>query len=279
MVGKAVVLARGLGTRMQRACRDVELGADGEAMAARGLKALMPIAGRPFLDYVADSLVRVGARELCFIIAPDADIMRENARRIAHDAGIRVECVVQEYPRGTADAVLAAEGFADGQSFLLSNADNLYPDDALRGLADLPEGVCGLAAFDAESLADDGNIAPERIRDFAVVVSDACGELERIVEKPANPEDYACLGRIWVSMNLFRFSARVFDACRRVELSPRGELELPDAVAHLAATDDVEFRVLRSTGAVLDLSSRADVPGAEALLTGSRLSFPKEPVH
>jgi len=279
MVCKAVILARGLGTRMRRASLDVQLAADGEAMAALGLKALMPIAGRPFLDYTADSLIRAGVRELCFVIAPDADIMREHARRIAADAGVRVECAVQNEPKGTADAVLAAEHFADGQDFLLSNSDNLYPDDALQGLADLPDGVCGLAAFDAQSLAAGGNISPERIRDFAVVVSDARGELDRIVEKPANPQDYACDGRIWVSMNLFRFSARVFDACRGVQLSPRGELELPDAVAGLAAADDVEFRVLRSTGAVLDLSSRADVPGAEALLTGSRLCFPKEPVH
>jgi len=239
----------------------------------------MPIAGRPFLDYAADSLIRAGVRELCFVIAPEADIMREHACRIAALAGVRVECAVQAEPRGTADAVLAAEEFVDGQDFLLSNGDNLYPDDALAGLAALPDGVCGLAAFDAESMANGGNIARERIRDFAVVVSDERGELDRIVEKPPNPEDYACMGRVWVSMNIFRFSARIFDACRRVELSPRGELELPDAVAHLAAADDLEFRVLHSQGPVLDLSSRADVPGAEAVLTGSCLCFPKEPVH
>jgi glucose-1-phosphate thymidylyltransferase len=279
MVGKAVILARGLGTRMRRESRGVELGADGAAMADRGLKALMPIAGRPFLHYVADSLIRAGARELCFVIAPEADLMREHARRIAESAGVQVACVVQDEPRGTADAVLAAEEFVAGGDFLLSNGDNLYPDDALAALADLPAGICGLAAFDAESMAAGGNIDAERIRDFAVVVSDAQDRLERIVEKPANPEDYTCMGRVWVSMNLFRFSALIFDACRRVEVSPRGELELPDAVARLAESDDVEFRVLRSTGPVLDLSSRADVPGAAAVLADSCLCFPKEPVH
>ena len=92
----------------------------------------MPLLGRPMLDYVADSLLCAGLRHVCLVIGPDADEMREAARRIEAASGARVVCAVQQEPRGTADAVLAAEEFAAGDAFVLTNGDNLYPTAALR---------------------------------------------------------------------------------------------------------------------------------------------------
>ena len=72
----------------------------------------------------------------------------------------------------------------------------------------------------------------------------------------------------YVSMNCWRFDTRVFDACRRVPLSPRGELELPLAVQH--AIDDGRFpvEVVLSDAGVLDLSGRADIAAVAARLAG-----------
>ena len=60
-----------------------------------------------------------------------------------------------------------------------------------------------------------------------------------------------------VSMNCWRFDARIFEACRDVAPSARGELELPIAVM-LAVSRGVAFRAVPARGPVLDLSRRAD---------------------
>ena len=68
-------------------------------------------------------------------------------------------------------------------------------------------------------------------------------------------------------MNVWRFDDRIFEACRDVPRSARGEYELPEAVA-LAIARGVEFRVVPARGAVLDLSRRGDVAQVTARLAG-----------
>jgi glucose-1-phosphate thymidylyltransferase len=68
-------------------------------------------------------------------------------------------------------------------------------------------------------------------------------------------------------MNLWSFTPRIFDACARVVPSARGELELADAVTIAMRDFGERFRVICMSGAVLDLSSRADVG-----LVGRRLA-------
>ncbi len=274
MTEKAVVLGRGLGTRMQRRGAGVELAGEQAELADRGFKALMPLRGRPFLDYVVDSLVRAGFRRTCLVIAPDADVVREHARRTAAAAGVEVRCAVQDEARGTADAVLAAEDFVGRDPFVLCNGDNLYPDRALAGLAELDDADCWLAAFARDEMVRHGNIAPQRVKDFAVVTASEGGDLLSIVEKPPDPERYLQNGKLWVNMNLYRFTSDVFEACRAVKPDPRrGELELTAAVAGLLEADRPNFRVLFCEGGVLDLTTRADVLAVEQALAGRQLCF------
>jgi glucose-1-phosphate thymidylyltransferase len=273
MTEKAVILARGLGTRMQRDA-DVELDQEHLRAARRGHKVLMPLHGRPFLDYVVDSLLRAGLRHVCFVVAPDADVMREQAERIGSASGATVECTVQEEPLGTADAVLAAEEFADGRPFVLSNGDNLYPDGALRELAGAEDDICRAVAFERDALVQNGNLSAGRVRSFAVMTVAEDGRLLGIVEKPEDPDSYVRDGHLWVNMNLYRFTPAVFDACRAIEPDPeRGELELTSAVGKLIQWDEVEVRAVFSRGGVLDLTARADIATVERALEGRELSF------
>ncbi len=64
-----------------------------------------------------------------------------------------------------------------------------------------------------------------------------------------------------VSMNLWSFPPEIVAACDRIGPSPRGELELPDAVRYAMYEFGVRFVALACADGVLDLSSRADVPG------------------
>lgn len=264
----AVVLARGLGSRMRAPDSGADLTVEQARAADAGLKTMMPVNGRPFLDYVLSALADAGVRNVALIVAPDHQVLLHHYTE-SPPSRVTVRFIVQQEALGTANAVLAAEAWTSGQPFLTMNADNLYPGRALLDLANLDEP--GLPAFESGDLVRSGNIPPERIKAFALVDVDEDGFLSGIVEKPGAATDRAATGR-WkhddlISMNCWRFDARIFSACRDVERSVRGEFELPEAVA-LAVRRGVRFKVLRARGGVLDLSRRADAAEVARRLSG-----------
>ncbi|HEV8150199.1 MAG TPA: sugar phosphate nucleotidyltransferase, partial [Gemmatimonadales bacterium] len=248
-----MVLAAGLGTRMRRAAEAAGLSEAQQAAAGRGLKAMIPV-GRPFLDYVLSGLADAGYARVCLVIGGGE--AHGEIRRYYSGSGqptrVALEFAVQRWPLGTADAVLAAEPFAAGEPVVVLNADNLYPRQALAALRGLPR--AGLLGFRRSTLLRDGSIPAERITAFALLEVDPEGELRRIVEKP-NPEEAGSFGPDpWVSMNAWLLPPTIYAACRAIRPSPRGELELQDAVRHSIELLGERYRVLPAEQAVLDLS-------------------------
>ena len=272
---KALVLARGKGTRMQRADQAATVGAAQSRVADSGLKAMIPFR-RPFLDYILSSLADAGCLDICLVIGPEHDAVREYYERTSPPERVRVAFAIQQQARGTADAVLAAESFAQEAPFLVLNADNYYPVDVLRALVAL-DGP-GLPAFRRSTLIEQSNIDAERIRSFALLTVDETGTLVDILEKP-DPATFARYfgddaidGRheirdVRVSMNCWRFGPSIFTACRSIELSPRGELELPNAVRYAVRVMGDRFRAIPVDAGVLDLSSREDIAEVERRLS------------
>ena len=264
-VRKAIVLARGLGSRMRREDRAADLDAAQAAVAGTGVKAMIPI-GRPFLDYVLSGLADAGLGEACLVIGPEHEVVRRRYDVEAPARRIRVSYAVQERPLGTADALLAAESFAAGDDFLVVNSDNYYPTGVLADLRRLPEP--GTALFSRSALLARGNVEEERVRSFAVCAVSPDGYLEAIFEKP-DAERLAAAGPDpWISMNCWRFSSAIFGPCRATPLSPRGEKELPRAVGEGVAAGALRLKVLFKREGVLDLSRRADVAAVAERLKG-----------
>ena len=252
---RAVVLARGLGRRMRAADADAVLSDQQRQAADAGLKAMMPIGGRPFLDYVLSSLADAGMREVALVVAPDHELLRQRYTQEAPPSRLEVTFAVQPEPIGTANAVLAVEQWAGSRDFLVLNADNLYPAAVLRALAALDEPA--LPAFQRGDLVKSGNIRDSQVHSFALLEVDAAGYLARIVEKPPRGMMDAAGETALLSMNCWRFDDRIFAACRDVPRSDRGEFELPQAVM-VAVERGVRFRAIPAGGAVLDLSRRGD---------------------
>jgi glucose-1-phosphate thymidylyltransferase len=226
--------------------------------ADRGVKAMMPLNGRPFLDFILSSLADAGIRFIALVVAPDHALLQRYYQTDAPPTRVRLDFVVQPEPIGTANAVLVTEEWVDRNPFLAMNADNLYPVSVLRQLASLSEP--GLPAFEPQALVESSNIPAERIRSFAVLDIDDEGYLVGIVEKPKvglPPEGGSHKSSRYISMNCWRFDHRIFAACREVPKSERGEFELPEAVG-LAVRHGVRFRAFPARGPVLDLSTRAD---------------------
>ena len=276
---RAVILARGLGTRMRQATDGADLRDPDQARAAEtGAKAMMPITGplrdaagafvsgsvsRPFLDYSLSALADAGYTDVCLVVAPDHEAMARHYSGAGEPRRLRLAFAVQEEPIGTANAVVAAEAWTGDDPFLVVNGDNYY---AVRTLASLV-GRAGAATalYPADTLIALSNIPADRIRAFALGVVEH-GRLARIVEKPT-PEQAAALGGALVSMTCWRMPPAIHAACRRVTRSVRGEFELVDAVNALMA-DGVRFEVVVANEGVLDLSRRGDVAAVERALAG-----------
>ncbi|HET9265451.1 MAG TPA: nucleotidyltransferase family protein [Vicinamibacterales bacterium] len=264
MTSRAIVLARGLGRRMQQRDAAATMTEDQLRAADAGLKAVMPVGGRPFLDFILGSLADAGVSDVALVVAPE----HEAVRRYYADHPAkrsRLAFVVQQEAIGTANAVLAAERWTAGVPFLVMNADNLYPTDALQRLAALNEP--GLPVFARDDLVGTSNIPDDRVLSFALLDVDSNGYLMDIIEKPS-PQQLAAAGpSAPVSMNCWRFDAGIFRFCREIPRSTRNEFELPEAVG-LAVRHGLRFKTVAARGPVLDLSRRSDTAEVERRLSG-----------
>lgn len=265
MTSRALVLSRGLGRRMQEPDERTQLTDEQRRAADAGLKGMMPIAGRPLLDYGLNTLADAGITDVGLIVAPDHGVIERYYSATSPPVRLHLDFLVQPDPLGTANALLAAEDWAGNAPFLALNADNLYPAGVLRRLAALDEP--GLPCFTRDQLVRSSNIPDERVRTFALLEVNAEGYLTGIVEKPPAEVMDAAGATALVSMNCWRFDRRIFSACRDVPRSPRGEFELPIAVG-LAISRGVMFRAVPARGPVLDLSQRSDAAEVARRLAG-----------
>lgn len=259
MTNKAVILARGLGRRMRAENESADLSEKQTEIASKGIKTLVPILGdKTLLDFIFESLSAAGFSEFCLVIGGEHQAIRDFCAKLNYN----ISFAVQEQPLGTANAVLAAEEFAGNELFLVVNSDNLYPVTDLERLRKLNS--AGLIAFDKQNLIAKSNIDEAKINNFAVLSFAQNDYLTKIVEKPEKVEENA-----FISMNAWLFSPKIFEACRKINLSKRKEFELADVVNFAIEKLGEKFNAVYSQNGVLDLSSREDV----ASLVGKLASF------
>jgi glucose-1-phosphate thymidylyltransferase len=254
-MSKVVILAAGAGTRMRRADASAQLTPEQERIAAEGIKAMIPI-GRPFLDYVLTRVADAGYRQVCLVVGPQHDVLRQYYRDVVKTR-LSIHFAVQPRPLGTANAVAASRDFVGDDSFLVINSDNCYPASVMAEMRQVEGGA--LAGFDRRGLTTGSNIPAERVARFAILQVDTGGYLRRAIEKP-DPKLLDGLPEpILVSMNCWKFTPAIFTACDRIVPSVRGEFEIPDAVMYSIEHLGQSYRVFPTNEPVLDLSSRQDI--------------------
>jgi NDP-sugar pyrophosphorylase family protein len=106
-------------------------GGKGERLASVGdgrPKALINVAGRPFIDILMDELLRYGLKR--FILS--VGYLREQIKSHFSKTDILVEFSEEDVPLGTGGAIKKAAACAHSSSFLVLNGDSICRTDLLK---------------------------------------------------------------------------------------------------------------------------------------------------
>jgi glucose-1-phosphate thymidylyltransferase len=206
---KALILAGGAGTRLR-------------PITHTSAKQLVPVANKPILFYGIEAMVAAGITEIGVIVGDTrAEVMA--ALGDGSRFGATFTFIPQDAPLGLAHCVLIADDFLGDDDFVMYLGDNLLEQDLGAFVHAFESAREGADPPTAQILLKQ---VPDPHR-FGIAELDHDGNVVRLVEKPADPpSDLALVG-------VYLFDRTINEAVRAIAPSPRGELEITDAIQWL----------------------------------------------
>lgn len=196
---KGIILAGGKGTRLYPMTKGVS-------------KQLLPIYDKPLIYYPLSILMLASIQEVLIISTPEDTPLYERLLGDGSRLGMKFSYIVQDVPRGLADAFILGEEFIGDDSVCLILGDNVFfGQDMTKMLRKAMENKTGATIF---------GYPVKDARSFGVVEFDKDRNVISIEEKPENPKsNYAVPG-------LYFYDNRVIDIAKNVTPSVRGEIEI-----------------------------------------------------
>ncbi|MCP1662640.1 MULTISPECIES: bifunctional sugar-1-phosphate nucleotidylyltransferase/acetyltransferase [Methanocalculus] len=192
---ECVILAAGEGKRMR-------------PLTTNRPKVMIPLANRPMLEHLIIAARDAGIRRFILVVGYGEQAVRDHFGD-GSGLGVEIEYVLQKRQRGTADALLSAEGLVSG-SFLMMNGDMIVSSGEIEALSELPAPAMAVAET-------------ENPGEYGVVVLES-NRVVNLEEKSKHPKSSM------INAGAYLFSPEIFDLLQTIGLSGRGEYELTDAL-------------------------------------------------
>ena len=204
---KGIILAGGSGTRLAPLTNVIS-------------KQLLPVYDKPMICYPLATLMNLGIKEILIISTPQDTPNIEKFLGDGSDYGLKLSYMVQDQPKGIAEAFLLGEKFIGKENVCLILGDNIFygaevnRESIADKLAQIESKEIGGLVF-AYHVSD-----PER---YGVVEFDENEEKAiSIEEKPKHPKSNLAVTGLYI------YNSDVVEITKSIKPSDRGELEITD---------------------------------------------------
>ncbi len=253
---KALILSGGKGTRLQ-------------PITYTHAKQLVPVANKPVLFYVLETIIAAGIVDIGIVIGETgAEIRAAVQDGKSFGADVSITYIQQEQPLGLAHAVKIAQPFLQNERFLMFLGDNFIEEDigpVVRRFA--ADEACHARIF-LKQVPDPHHFGvAQLLTNAGEPVTSATGldddelHIQRLVEKPVEPISNLAL------VGIYLFDEHIFAGIDAISPSPRGELEITDAIQYLI---DQKYMVCPHivTGYWIDTGQMQDMLDANRVILG-----------
>lgn len=180
-------------------------------------KALVPVAGKPILGHIIDSLKEVGIVEFIFVIGYLGDKIQSYV--VEKYPELKKSFVVQAQKEGIGHAIWTAKDMVnDNDQLLIVLGDTIF-DVHLQDFVNLPYSTVGVKKVDDP-------------RNFGVVESDEDGYITRLVEKPMIPKSNMAMVGLY-KIKEGKLLMDTLDENIHQNLRTHNEFQLTDALMHM----------------------------------------------
>lgn len=180
-------------------------------------KQLIPVANKPILFRVIESIRDAGITEIGIVVGDTAPKIKEAVGR-GGKWGVNITYIHQDQPLGLAHAVKVSGDFLGDDRFVMFLGDNV-----IQG------GISPLISQFADSKWNSQIVLTriEHPEQYGVAELNDDGSIKQLVEKPKiPPSDLALVG-------IYMFDHNILKAVNAISPSWRGELEITDAIQWL----------------------------------------------
>jgi len=205
---KCVILAAGEGNRMH-------------PLTYTRPKVMLPIAGKPILEWNLLNARAAGLKEFIFIVSYRSEMVREYFGN-GKPWNVKIRYVNQGKPMGTAHAIGTVEPFVS--DFLVLCGDTIFGSNDIKQLTKKGNTI-GLIKIDNPT-------------EYGIVELKG-KQVVKISEKMERPSCNV------VNAGMYHFNKKIFDCIRKTEKSPRGEFEITDSINMLIDKEPMEAMFLK----------------------------------
>ncbi|MFX1492916.1 MAG: nucleotidyltransferase family protein [Promethearchaeota archaeon] len=179
-------------------------------------KTMLPVHGKPLLEYIVEGLIHAGFRDLIIVVG----YQKEQIIRHFQDGtkwGLNIEYVVQNNLNGTGGAVLLCKNLIPNQHFFLTWGDILVPYQIYREVYELFEN-------ENQDFILVANYTKDPYKGAAIYYHGSY--CVNIIEKPKKGKSKSNYN----NCGIFILKTDIFDILKSLVPSKRGEIELTQAI-------------------------------------------------